>query len=183
MSLRTQDLVFKVDRTSGRLIWVIGTDDADTDGDDGWPFLTPLDGALIPRHQHTPVLREDGRLVIYDNGTMRGPGWFSRTVELEIDEAAGTFREVWTWWDPDFDPPVATFLAGSAYPLPNGNVLVADAGIFDSFPLGRRWFQVTEVRREDDAEVWQLRVRDDAEGVSQTTYRAVRVPSLYPPDP
>jgi len=50
ISLRNQDLVVKVDE----------------DGTPTWSF-----GALILKHQHSPVLLPDGQLIVYDNGNGR----------------------------------------------------------------------------------------------------------------
>ncbi|MBK7974083.1 MAG: aryl-sulfate sulfotransferase [Deltaproteobacteria bacterium] len=182
VSSRNQDVVFKIDRQTHELMWVIGEDQPDTTGDDDWPFLTLEGGGLLPSHQHAPQLLPDGRIVLYDNDTSRPRlPHESRPVIYSIDTNAMTVHEDWAWVDPDWDPPIFSYFSGDANWLPNGNVLVDDAGAWDAIPLGLRWIRVAEVRPSDNLKVWEMTIRQDFPTMPWTGYRAERIASLYGP--
>ncbi|MEO0605082.1 MAG: aryl-sulfate sulfotransferase [Myxococcota bacterium] len=100
--------------------------------------LEPLAGATRPRHGHFSEAWPDGMLV-FDNGnhTTRP----TRIVEYAVDEALGTYREVWSYVHPQG---IRFGARGDALRLPGGNVLVAWSGI------GEIW----EITREGDV-VWK----------------------------
>ncbi len=182
VSSRNQDLVFKVNRQTKQLVWVIGADLPSTSGDDGWPFLTLVGGGLLPSHQHAPQLLADGRILLYDNDTDRPTlPHKSRPVIYSIDTNAMTVHEDWSWIDPDWDPPIFSYFSGDANMLANGNVLVDDAGAWDAIPIGLRWMRFAEVRPSDNLKVWEMTVRQDLPTMPWTGYRAERIASLYPP--
>lgn len=81
---------------------------------------------------HMPTMLEDGRILLFDNGTFRG---YSRLVEL--DPASGDI--VWSW---QADPPERFFskYRGGAQRLPNGNTLVCESEkghVFELAPDGK----------------------------------------------
>ncbi len=182
VSSRNQNLVFKVNRQTKQLVWVIGADLPSTSGDDDWPFLTLVGGGMLPSHQHAPQLLADGRILLYDNDTDRPElPHKSRPVIYSIDTNAMTVREDWSWIDPDWDPPIFSYFSGDANMLANGNVLVDDAGAWDAIPIGLRWMRFAEVRPSDNLKVWEMTIRQDFPTMPWTGYRAERISSLYPP--
>ncbi len=182
VSSRNQDLIFKVDRQTKQLVWVIGADLPSTSGDDDWPFLTLVGGGMLPSHQHAPQLLPDGRILVYDNGTDRAElPHSSRPVIYSIDTNAMTVHEDWSWIDPTWSPPIFSYFSGDTNLLPNGNVLVDDAGVWDAIPLGLRWMRFAEVRPSDNFKIWEMTIRQDFPTMPWTGYRAERIASLYPP--
>ncbi|MCA9773297.1 MAG: aryl-sulfate sulfotransferase [Myxococcales bacterium] len=173
LSCRHQDIVFKMRRDTGELVWVIGEDFPDTTGDDDWPFLTLIGDGSLPSHQHAPALVGDDRILIYDNGNATG---VTRAVEYRVDPDAMTLEQTWEWIDPDYQPPLFAPSVGDVDVLPNGNVLVTDGNL----PSDQPSMRVAEVDRATDDKVWELFVRrTDLEDGFFTGYRAERVPSLY----
>lgn len=181
VSANHQDLVFKIDRVSGALKWVLGADLPTTSGDDAWPFLTPIGPVQLPNHQHSVRVLADGHLAIYDNGNTRPPPEKrSRAVEYVIDGANLTVSQVWDWFDPDYSPSLLNVIGGDASPQPNGTVVVANSGQWTSYPVGVRWAQYAEVRKSDNVKVWEMLLKDPAEGESHTGFNLNRLATLYP---
>ncbi|MBZ0252128.1 MAG: aryl-sulfate sulfotransferase, partial [Candidatus Methylomirabilis sp.] len=181
LSCRNQDLVFKMSRETGALLWTFGVPVPGED--DGWPFLIPeyTDPGWPPSRQHSPKLLPGGRLLVYDNGNERK---FTSVVEYKIDEAAKTVRFDWHWEDPDFDPKLYAPWVGDVDALPNGNLLVADGALLRApgDASGRVWSKITELVQETGEKVFELRIRDDSpeNPAGYELYRAERL-SLYPP--
>lgn len=182
VSMRSQDMVVKVDRTTGALKWVLGEDLPTSTGDDAWPYLHMVGPGLFPKHQHAPMLLPSGNVMVYDNGNNRLPS-ASRPVEYAIDASHMEVREEWAWIDPDYNPSLFSYFTGDADLLPNGNVLVADPGLFDfpGYPIGQRWIRLAEVRKSDKQKLWEVSVHDAVGGNGFTGYNAKRFTSLYPP--
>lgn len=185
VSMRSQDMVVKISRATGAPRWVLGEEFAGSSGDDHWPFLRMVGNGLFPKHQHAPEVLADGHVMVYDNGNYRSPIEYSRAVEYAIDEPSGTVAEAWSWTDPEYQPPLFSYFTGDADRLPNGNVLVADSGLFSppGYPLGSRWIRLAEVRGSDRAKLWEVAIQDPALANSFTGYDAKRIASLYPLEP
>lgn len=105
---------------------------------------------------HMPTLVDDGRVLVFDNGTERD---FSRV--LEVDPRTG--EVVWRY---QAEPPEAFFSPwrGSAQRLPNGNTLIAES------EKGR----VFEVTR-DGTVVWELWNPEMRKGERRRIYRFTRL--------
>ena len=71
-------------------------------------------------------------------------------------------------------------IGGDASPQPNGTVVVANSGQWTSYPVGVRWAQYAEVRKSDNVKVWEMLVKDPAEGESHTGFNLSRLATLYP---
>jgi len=81
---------------------------------------------------HMPTMLENGRIMLFDNGSFRG---FSRIIEL--DPASGQI--VWSWQG---DPKESFFskFRGGAQRLPNGNTLICESEkghVFEIAPDGK----------------------------------------------
>lgn len=86
VSFRNLDAVLLVDRDTGEVRWRLGGNRSDfTFVDD------PLGGIS---GQHDARFLPDGRLLLFDNGTLHTPPT-SRAVEYELDLEARTARRVW----------------------------------------------------------------------------------------
>jgi Arylsulfotransferase (ASST) len=108
---------------------------------------------------HDARLLPDHRLRIFDNGNSRKVRE-SRVVIYKIDEAAQTARLVWEY---RHDPPIYTWVGGSARDLPEGRLLVNFS-----------WKgTITEIDAERKVH-WEIKVPGSG------TYRMEWVPTLYP---
>jgi hypothetical protein len=109
LSSRALDALFKVDRSSGELIWAL----SDVLGD----FTTEGDPLLVHRpHSIEPV--EGG--LLYFNQKDPGAGDCSEAVRAILDPGAGTATRAWSY---QTDNCLGVDYMGSAWPLDNGNVL------------------------------------------------------------
>ena len=150
--------LFKIDRTSGDVLWRLGgTYDKTSLGPGDFTF-SPAASQFSDAHD--PELAADGTLLLYDNGgfTQGGGGgqtYHSRVVEYQIDETAKTATrtfefpgdfavDAWyknTWYSPYW---------GDADRLANGNILIA-AGVHSANASSR----IIEVTRMGKV-VWEL---------------------------
>src|SRR5690606_33349882 len=122
VSCRHQDVVFKVDRQSGQLVWVLANHD-------GWSpdFADVLLAAdqedfRWPFHPHAPELTPDGNLLLFDNGNYRAtPGdgrvmltpdqSSSRAVDYSIDDSSMSIETVWEY---EHTPRLYAYAVGDA---------------------------------------------------------------------
>ena len=206
INLKHQDALFKIDRTSAEIVWIMGEH---TD----WPehlqskLLTPLgDDFQWMYHGHNPRLTERGTIVIYDNAAFQARPFnesdsvgetYSRAVEYEVDEENMTVRQVWASHakgDPDS---CATPAMGDAHWLPvTGNIFVVDSfcdyredGLgWDSWDFTtRHWSEVAQwgrirqyrVENEDTEVVFEMEVHDPSEILQWRVYGGFNTPSLY----
>ncbi|HEC09915.1 MAG TPA: hypothetical protein ENI86_10160 [Acidimicrobiales bacterium] len=181
VSVRHQDAILQIDRTTGELAWRFGP---------GGDFeLT--DPAGFAYHQHAIEWQGDGTLLLYDNGngrpgTARGPDDglpppYSRAVQYRLDPDSGTAEVVWEYRSEIDGEPVFAAFVGDADRLDNGNVLVVNGGLNSGRPDGIT-AQIVEVVPDSDGSggevVFDLRVA--APGRNLVIYRAERIESFYP---
>jgi hypothetical protein len=110
-SQRNLGLIFIVDRRSGQVVWLWGTQD----------------GGLVG--QHHPTMLHNGNILVYDNGGESGypPRHRPKTRLLEIEPVSG--RIVWEYGYEYHQRESSKFSGsswGSAQRLPNGNTLSLD---------------------------------------------------------
>lgn len=108
VSARNTSAIYKIDRTSGDIIWRLGGRRSD---------FTMGDGAAFS-WQHDARRQADGTLSLFDDSAKPGR---SRALVLELDEAARTARRV-----RDFVHPKGLLATsqGNAQVLPNGDMFV-----------------------------------------------------------
>jgi hypothetical protein len=170
MSSRNLHTVYKGRLSTGEILWRLGEDgdfDVDPPSTDAW--FAEL---------HDPELQENGNILIYDNGSVRGRGiqgtLASRVVEYALDESEMEATLVWEFpgdfpgLDPWYTEAWFTIIWGDADRLANGNTLIT-AGT-RSPDQQSRIFEVTP----DGKVVWELifPLRNDA-GIG--VYRAERI--------
>jgi len=196
VSLRHQDCIIKLS-PEGSLQWILGNHM-------GWsPAFSPAllqetgEPFLWPYHPHAPQVTDQGLVVLMDNGNHRetpygppGPpkeDWFSRAVAYRVDEAAMTVEQVWEVRDTSTGP-VYSGALGDADVLANGNVLATfgwvtqDNGV-DNVDLGRGRRSSRLIEARPDGEILlDLRLSSHYDNAPDgwKTYRAERVPELYP---
>ncbi len=204
-SLRHQDWIIKWDRETGDLLWRLGPEgdfEFEGDGEFNYHQHAPIwldNGNLLvyDNGNARPSIEE-------------GEQFYTRVVEYALDASSvdieagetGTVEQVWEYrTDPQFYAPYV----GDADELPNGNILVGDGGLlsdpgacidFDeqggvvdqtgaciSNSDVQKWARIVEVTHdEDQQEVLEVRIRDDAEENprSYTMYRSSHIETLYP---
>lgn len=122
MSARHTSTVYKINRTTGDVMWRFGGKNSD------FTFADPADR---PSYQHDARRLPDGRLSLFDNGNKESPQ-VSRAVVYSLDETAKTAK-----LDEDLqpDPPAFADFAGSSRRTSNGDTLVdyASAGRMAEF--------------------------------------------------
>ncbi|MCH2143204.1 MAG: aryl-sulfate sulfotransferase [Phycisphaerales bacterium] len=121
-------------------------------------------------YQHSPMLLENGNLLLFDNGNRRGgepvgADGYSRAVEIALEgDPPVSAKVVWSWETPIYCPST-----GDADRLANGNTLVTStqlSGMYEVDPKGN--------------EVWHLDILnyETCPGL-RPGYRADRVPDIY----
>lgn len=151
ISTRRFDALVKVDKETGGIMWVMGTNQLNQ-----FEFVNdPLNGFS---GQHHATVLPNGNILMFDNGNRHDPP-MSRAVEYEIDTENMTATLVWSYTDGRF-----TSTLGSVQRLENGNTLIGWGTAAPGTP------NVTEVT-EDGEVVFSLTLPD-----SQVSYRAYRFP-------
>jgi len=112
ISNRSSNEIFKLDRNSGDIIWIMGGPQNEFDFIDD-----PLGGF---NKQHDVRRIENGNITLFDNGTQHQP-MLSRAVEYDVDEINKTATLVWDYVHPDS---IVAMSMGSVQRLPNNNTLI-----------------------------------------------------------
>lgn len=179
VSVRHLDVILCLER-DGTLRWMMG-DPAGWESPWAELFLEPVDPTFRWfRHTHALEVHEDGLVALFDNGNFGGSpynppdhigGNTSRGLALRIDEADGTFEEVWSLPHQGLFSPGQ----GDADVLPEtGNVLLVFAMLGLITPTSR----IVELNPErPDEPVLDVTIGGD---VKRYVYRAEVVPSLFP---
>jgi arylsulfate sulfotransferase len=189
VSLRHQDAVVKIDRTTGRLIWILGTPD-------GWKLpwsrylLTPKGPLQWQYHQHAPMITPQQTLLLFDNGNFRRRPTeplptqnYSRVVEFAVNREQMTVEQLWSYGGPD-DELFFSAALGDANWLPiTQNVLVTDGFKAADTTNSGLWGRIFEVTHTTPAsKVFEVLIRQQpGTNLNWTVYRAERLPGLYPP--
>ena len=139
-SYRSLDIIGVIDRPSGEIVWAWG------------PGV--IDG------QHKPHMLENGTILIFDNGTLRG---YSRVVELN----PLTEEIEWEYTADPKDEFLSRYISG-AQRLPNGNTLICEGGKTHLF----------EVTPEGEV-VWDFVHPWHEEGGLSSVYRCLRYDREY----
>lgn len=124
ISARNYAAIFKINGTSGEVIWQLG-------GTHGSDFEVPSNAHFAFQHDaRIRYISEDGlteRISLFDNEGHsqfepgHGVGGSSRAKYIELNHAAGTVREIQTFWAPDG---LVANSQGNAQFLPGGNIFV-----------------------------------------------------------
>jgi len=163
LSLRNQNWIVKIDRSTSDVLWKLGPQ-----GDFTLLGESPPHGPHWFYSQHAPEILPDGSILLYDNGTdapVNQEDRRSRAVIYGLDQESLVAEQIWEYPTEYFTP----FL-GDADRLPNGNILVCAGGQdFNKIPA-----QIVEVTMTKTPEkIWELKTTDSM------IYRAVRMTSLW----
>lgn len=111
VSARDTHAIYKLDRSTGRLMWKLGGKDSD--------FAMPR--SARPAWQHDVQRDPDGTLRIFDNEAAPRVRSKSRVLWLKLDEAKRTARLARQFEHPD---DLSAGTQGNAQALPNGNTFI-----------------------------------------------------------
>ena len=207
VSLRLQDAVLKIDRSSGSIRWILG-DHRDWSPDLASKLLRPVGASFRwPWHGHNPRLTSDGTIVMFDNGLYQArPGMppaplhtsFSRGVEYRVDEEAMVVEQVWASANTDDEVMERTVAMGDAHrfedsdtalvihsvTMPKGRDDIgweeADRSVrhVSEFPSGAR---ILEYDRKDIGNiVLDVSIQDPDDLIQWEVFNGFRKRSLYP---
>lgn len=194
VSLRTQDCLVKFDRASGDLKWILGTPN-------NWKapwsdkLLSPVGDLEWQYHQHDVSVTPGGTIFCFDNGNFRATPFepkrpaadnYSRAVEFDIDEAAGTVKQIWSY---DGAPGNRLYgcYQGGAFRLPQtGNSFITYGGIVtdDGVPSdasggGFCRGRLVEITPEGEMvfDMW-IDASAEAEPIPLSVFRAEHIPPI-----
>lgn len=155
ISSRKMSSLFKVDMSTGEVIWKMGRD-----GD------FSISGDAIFYHQHAAEILPNGNILLFDNGDADYRK-YSRALELSIRNSdKGMIAEkVWSYTP---EPAYYAFMWGDADRLPNGNTL-STFGVRSTNVKSR----LVEASADNPGQlVWQLDL-----ALRWGVYRAERIPN------
>ena len=206
ISLRGQDAIIKVERSTGEIKWILGDHF-------GWAdklkdkLLKPEGKVHWPYHMHNPKATPAGTVLLWDNGIFQALPFdgrpiapphqsYSRAVEYAVDEEKMTVREVWASSEKGSDNDSCNcFAMGDVHWMSRtGNVLVfyggclanrddmtynpKDLKFIGGFP---GWTRVREFTHTDSPEiVFEVVIADPDEVFEWQSFGGMRINSFYP---
>lgn len=204
-SLKHQDAIFSVDRTTGAIRWILG-EHSDWSPALQARLLRPIGELRWPYHAHNPTVTSRGTFLLYDNGQWGARPFtnvapltaneaFSRAVEFEVDEQNMTVREVWSSSASRTSDTCHAPGMGDARELPQtGNIFVVDAVCMDdSVPLTYdaqdfsirhisetyQYGRVREYAYATRTPVWEARLSDPYQVLNWQIYGGFHTASMY----
>ncbi len=159
VSLRHQDAMLKLRRDSGEILWILGVNE--DWGDLADRVLRPVGDTSPQFHQHAPEITDAGTIFVHDNGNYRARPYedqlppsenSSRALELRVDEAAGTYEQVWVFEGDSSDSFLAAFVGDVDRMPTTGNVLVTQGGISEND--GEAWYDALSGHHR--AAIWEV---------------------------
>jgi hypothetical protein len=194
LSLRTQDCIAKIDRSSGALKWILGVPE---NWQEPWSekLLTPKGPLQWQYHQHDCSVTPAGTILCFDNGNYRATPFnppmaeaecYSRAVEFAVDEEAGTVEQVWSYGEAPSDRLFACFQGGARRLPETGNTFITYGGVatIDGIPtanndhgFGRA--RLVEVSPEGEVlfDLW-VDSSEEENPISYSVFRAEHIPDL-----
>ena len=200
VSLRHQDAVIKVSRSTGELVWILGNHW-------GWGpefeqyLLTPVGSPFAWQyHQHAPMITPEGTLLLFDNGNDKAMPFevdpdtgepvvpvadednYSRAVEYLIDPDTMTVSQVWESKGNAGVDLYTGFISDADWLYKTGNVLMTFGGIsFVDHVATPTRARIIEVDRNNPATtVFDLAIRaPGAETNQYIVYRSERIADFY----
>ena len=207
VSLRLQDCILKIDRTSGEIAWILG-DHSNWQPHLRSKLLTPVGQHFRwPWHMHNPRLTSEGTIVLFDNGIYGArPGQarvpfnrsFSRGVEYRVDQRRMTVEQIWSSALTDDDVKERTWAMGDAHRFEQTDTAMVIHSIcmphncdeigMDEDDRTRRYVselpsfaRILEYDRSDLSKIlFDMTVRDPNELIQWEVFSGVRVENLYP---
>jgi len=184
VSSRHQDAVFKIDRTTESLVWILGNPANWREPWSDFLLTSTGDDFQWPYHQHA-VQPVPGGVGLFDNGNYGAPAFaeerettVSRAVRFAIDEEAMTVSQTFSHTPiADGEPAYANAMGDADLQPETGNTLITSGTLQTS--EGRVWGQLLEVS-EDTTPVFELTIRGapDSSLPNTSTFEADRIPDI-----
>ena len=176
MSHRHLSRITKIDYPSGEIEWIMGLP---------CPYMNNCENHICTNlefsFQHHISVAENGNLLFFDNGNMSDilndiDSPQSRALELRVNEN-NECEIVWEYFLPEdlFGP-----FHGSVQRLENDNYLINSAGMYGTGDHGGTIIEVTNSKNIVSVSVPELNSNMFPWGANVYSYRAYRIPSLYP---
>lgn len=124
VSARHLDAVFRIDRTTGEVVWKLGGAGTALNPDNAAAMTIIGDPLLGPKRMHDARLSSTGLLTMFDNRS--GTGQPPRVVAYQLDETAHTATMVWQHTYPN--PALFSFGLGSARRNSDGSYVISWTG-------------------------------------------------------
>lgn len=135
VTLRHQDAAIKFDQKTGKVVWILGTDQ---EWRKPWSdlLLKPIGNVDWFWHPHDPSFTAAGNLMMFDNGAFGSVApnqkvplddLISRAVQYRIDEDNRTVTQEWSFGGKDL--PYAEYVSGARECPETGNIFVTYGGI------------------------------------------------------
>lgn len=185
VSLRHQDAVIKIRRSTRELVWILGSP---TNWREPWAskLLTPVGELSWPYHQHAVELTDEG-IGLYDNGNYRAGAFeepitpeYSRAVLYKVDEENMTVEQIWSYGSSSGeDSFFSSFMGDADWQPTTGNVLITSGALVSQKFGGSTYGQVLEVSAEGER-LFQLDMGDptDSGSAEHYIYRSERIPDI-----
>ena len=193
VSGRNQSAVVKIDRTTGKLKWILGNHEYWNDSLKSY-LLKPVGSDFEWQWgQHAPIFnpKDPSKILLFDNGCARSynnpiPATqnYSRVVEYKIDEAAMTVEQVWQFGKEYGSELYSTYISNTRY-LDNGNILICYGGLTKNpsgeavdfgYPEIYNSVRILEVVPATKEVVWDLKLENkDNKKLGYRSYRAYKV--------
>ena len=201
VSVRHQDAVVKFSKSTGNLVWILGSHD-------NWPpefqpfLLTPVGAPFEWQyHQHSQMITPSGTLLLFDNGNYRASPFdgrvpipddenYSRAVEYAIDEQKMEVRQIWEYGAQIGQSYFSRSQGDADWMKNTGNVLITSSatawlgGVASkSLGMGRWHTRIIEVDHNTPAQkVFEMAIFNTNRNAEIRSYRSERIPDLYPLD-
>lgn len=195
--------VIKVDRKTKEIRWILG--DPTGWGDQYQKYFLKPEGDSFQwfYFQHNPIQRENGNVIVFDNGLFQSVSFgnpvprnqtYSRAAEYSIDEVNHTVKAVWSS-ESKSDQSVLSYAMGSVQWLPETqHVLIAYGDLLspEMYQKGNwgdvsfnmtGWTRISEVTHsltEPSKKVWDLILTDPLNKIGWTIFSGSRVKQLGP---
>lgn len=197
-SLRYQDAIVRISRTTNDLVWILGNHD-NWEGFESF-LLTP-DGNPLEwfYHQSTVEFTPANTVLVFDNGNRRASPFTgqpivpadanqSRAVEYQVDETTMMVSQIWEWGLAEASEQLYSTIYGDADRLVvTGNTLITFGGLCevggvpsDDLAACRSTARIIEVEDQTNERVFDVLV-DDADPMSMGIFvnRSERLLQLY----
>ncbi|MDM8564445.1 aryl-sulfate sulfotransferase [Candidatus Halobeggiatoa sp. HSG11] len=199
LSMRQQDAIFKIDKASNEIQWVLGELN-------DWPtklqskLLKPISDMKWFYHHHSPKITPSNTLILFDNGILQARPFYSplppaktntRVVEYVINEKNMTVDEIWS--SENSENNVVSFAMGDVDWLPKTNNFLVSYGFllpqdkinhirWDNILDFRAWTRTREYTHTNPPElVWEVVMENNSKenSVGWIIFSAERVSNIF----
>ena len=194
VSLRHQDAVVKFSRSTGELIWILGTHANWSPAFEPYLFEPVGEPFQWQYHQHAPEVTAAGTLLLFDNGNHRASPFdpavpaemsYSRAVEYALDEDNMQIQQIWEFGEDASPRLYANFICDADSMDLTENVLITFGGIrnVDGIPVHNgvqaRIIEVTHTTPAENVFEILIAEPDGSNPWGHSVYRSERIFDFY----